>query len=125
MTDPRAAAVLPRESDLPGTGWLAIDEGVGSDAPPGSTPGELLDCVGPDFPEDEAVLLVDQCHAQGVRVRIAPSTMELLIHRAEFVAGEAVPLRGRGGRCRPRGGDGRGHRATAACLPFSCAMSAS
>jgi exopolysaccharide biosynthesis polyprenyl glycosylphosphotransferase len=27
-----------------------------------------------------------------VRVRIAPSTMELLIHRAEFVAGEAVPL---------------------------------
>jgi exopolysaccharide biosynthesis polyprenyl glycosylphosphotransferase len=46
----------------------------------------------PDFPEDEAVLLVDQCHAQGVRVRIAPSTMELLIHRAEFVAGEAVPL---------------------------------
>jgi exopolysaccharide biosynthesis polyprenyl glycosylphosphotransferase len=46
----------------------------------------------PDFPEDDAVLLVDRCHAQGVRVRIAPSTMELLIHRAEFVAGEAVPL---------------------------------
>jgi exopolysaccharide biosynthesis polyprenyl glycosylphosphotransferase len=46
----------------------------------------------PDFPEDEAVELVDACHAQGVRVRIAPSTMELLIHRAEFVAGEAVPL---------------------------------
>ncbi len=55
MTDQRAAAVLPRESDLPGTGWLAIDEGVGSDAPPGSTPGELLDCVGPDFPEDEVI----------------------------------------------------------------------
>jgi exopolysaccharide biosynthesis polyprenyl glycosylphosphotransferase len=46
----------------------------------------------PDFPEEEAVELVDVCHAQGVRVRIAPSTMELLIHRAEFVAGEAVPL---------------------------------
>jgi exopolysaccharide biosynthesis polyprenyl glycosylphosphotransferase len=27
-----------------------------------------------------------------VRVRIAPSTMELLVHRAEFVPGEAVPL---------------------------------
>ena len=53
MTDHRAADVLPRESDLPGTGWLAIDEGVGSDAPPGSTPGELLDCVGPEFPEDD------------------------------------------------------------------------
>jgi exopolysaccharide biosynthesis polyprenyl glycosylphosphotransferase len=46
----------------------------------------------PDFPEAEAVELVDICHAQGVRVRIAPSTMELLVHRAEFVAGEAVPL---------------------------------
>jgi exopolysaccharide biosynthesis polyprenyl glycosylphosphotransferase len=46
----------------------------------------------PDFPEDQAVELVDICHSQGVRVRIAPSTMELLVHRAEFVAGEAVPL---------------------------------
>ena len=46
----------------------------------------------PDFPEGETVELVDACHAQGVRVRIAPSTMELLVHRAEFVAGEAVPL---------------------------------
>jgi exopolysaccharide biosynthesis polyprenyl glycosylphosphotransferase len=46
----------------------------------------------PDFPEEQAVELVDACHAQGVRVRIAPSTMELLVHRAEFVAGEAVPL---------------------------------
>jgi exopolysaccharide biosynthesis polyprenyl glycosylphosphotransferase len=28
----------------------------------------------------------------GVRVRIAPSTMEILIHRAEFVPGQSVPL---------------------------------
>ncbi|MBA3748090.1 MAG: sugar transferase, partial [Solirubrobacterales bacterium] len=46
----------------------------------------------PDFPQQEAVELVDVCHNQGVRVRIAPSTMELLVHRAEFVPGEAVPL---------------------------------
>jgi exopolysaccharide biosynthesis polyprenyl glycosylphosphotransferase len=46
----------------------------------------------PDFPQAQAVELVDACHAQGVRVRIAPSTMELLVHRAEFVPGEAVPL---------------------------------
>jgi exopolysaccharide biosynthesis polyprenyl glycosylphosphotransferase len=45
-----------------------------------------------DFPEREAVELVDQAHQQGVRVRIAPSTMELLVHRAEFVPGETVPL---------------------------------
>ena len=36
--------------------------------------------------------LVDRCHQRGVRVRIAPSTMEILIHRAEFVPGESVPL---------------------------------
>src|SRR3954447_3571270 len=46
----------------------------------------------PDFPEQEAVELVDQAHRRGVRVRIAPSTMELLVHRAEFVPGETVPL---------------------------------
>ncbi len=46
----------------------------------------------PDFPQPEAVELVDVAHAAGVRVRIAPSTMELLVHRAEFVPGEAVPL---------------------------------
>jgi exopolysaccharide biosynthesis polyprenyl glycosylphosphotransferase len=46
----------------------------------------------PDFPQQKAVELVDICHNQGVRVRIAPSTMELLVHRAEFVPGEAVPL---------------------------------
>ena len=45
-----------------------------------------------DFPQIEAVELVDQCHRRGVRVRVAPSTMEILIHRAEFVPGESVPL---------------------------------
>jgi exopolysaccharide biosynthesis polyprenyl glycosylphosphotransferase len=46
----------------------------------------------PDFPQQQAVELVDQAHRRGVRVRIAPSTMELLVHRAEFVPGETVPL---------------------------------
>lgn len=46
----------------------------------------------PDFPEDRAVELVDQCHRRGVSVRIAPSTMEVLVHRAEFVPGASVPL---------------------------------
>ncbi|HUR84180.1 MAG TPA: sugar transferase [Solirubrobacteraceae bacterium] len=46
----------------------------------------------PDFPQTQAVEVVDIAHGQGVRVRIAPSTMELLVHRAEFVPGEAVPL---------------------------------
>jgi exopolysaccharide biosynthesis polyprenyl glycosylphosphotransferase len=46
----------------------------------------------PDFPQDAAVELVDQCHRRGVRVRLAPSTMEILIQRAEFVPGQSVPL---------------------------------
>ncbi len=61
----------------------------------------------PDFPQERAVELVDQCHRRGVRVRIAPSTMEILIHRAEFVPGQSVPAvraratRVRGHRLRP------------------------
>jgi exopolysaccharide biosynthesis polyprenyl glycosylphosphotransferase len=46
----------------------------------------------PDFPQVDALELVDQCHQHGVRVRLAPSTMEILIHRAEFVPGHSVPL---------------------------------
>jgi exopolysaccharide biosynthesis polyprenyl glycosylphosphotransferase len=46
----------------------------------------------PNFPQVEAVEVVDRCHQHGVRVRLAPSTMEILIHRAEFVPGQSVPL---------------------------------
>ena len=46
----------------------------------------------PDFPQQQAVELIDQAHRRGVRVRIAPSTMEILVHRAEFVPGQTVPL---------------------------------
>jgi exopolysaccharide biosynthesis polyprenyl glycosylphosphotransferase len=46
----------------------------------------------PDVPQDDAVELVDQCHRRGIRVRLAPSTMEILIHRAEFIPGQSVPL---------------------------------
>ena len=46
----------------------------------------------PEFPQDDAVELVDKCHQRGIRVRLAPSTMEILIHRAEFIPGQSVPL---------------------------------
>jgi exopolysaccharide biosynthesis polyprenyl glycosylphosphotransferase len=46
----------------------------------------------PDFPQDRAVELVDLCHNRGIDVHVAPSTMEILISRAEFVPGESVPL---------------------------------
>ncbi len=46
----------------------------------------------PAFPQDLAVEVVDQCHRRGVKVRVAPSTMEILVHRAEFIPGQSVPL---------------------------------
>jgi exopolysaccharide biosynthesis polyprenyl glycosylphosphotransferase len=46
----------------------------------------------PDFPQDRTVDLVDTCHQRGVTVRIAPSTMEILVQRGEFVPGASVPL---------------------------------
>ncbi len=46
----------------------------------------------PDFPQEQAVELVDLCHQRGITVHVAPSTMEILIQRAEFVPGESVPL---------------------------------
>jgi len=46
----------------------------------------------PDFPQEQAVELVDVCHQKGVMVHVAPSTMEILFDRAEFVPGQSVPL---------------------------------
>jgi exopolysaccharide biosynthesis polyprenyl glycosylphosphotransferase len=46
----------------------------------------------PDFPQDEAVELVDRCHRHGIRVRVAPSTMEILMDRVEFIPGQTLPL---------------------------------
>jgi exopolysaccharide biosynthesis polyprenyl glycosylphosphotransferase len=46
----------------------------------------------PDFPQEEAVDLVDRCHRAGIRVRVAPSTMEILMDRVEFIPGQTVPL---------------------------------
>ena len=46
----------------------------------------------PAFPQEQAVELVDRCHRHGVRVRVAPSTMEILMDRVEFIPGQTVPL---------------------------------
>jgi exopolysaccharide biosynthesis polyprenyl glycosylphosphotransferase len=46
----------------------------------------------PAFPQDEAVELVDRCHRAGIKVCVAPSTMEILMDRVEFVPGQTLPL---------------------------------
>jgi exopolysaccharide biosynthesis polyprenyl glycosylphosphotransferase len=46
----------------------------------------------PDFPQDRAMGLIEHCQTRGVRVRVAPSTMEVLTKGAELVPGQALPL---------------------------------
>ncbi len=46
----------------------------------------------PDLPQDRAVKLIEACQVRGVRVRIAPSTVEVLTGSGEPVPGEGVPL---------------------------------
>jgi exopolysaccharide biosynthesis polyprenyl glycosylphosphotransferase len=46
----------------------------------------------PEFSQERAVELVDVCHRRGVSVHVAPTTMEILMDRAEFVPGQTVPL---------------------------------
>jgi exopolysaccharide biosynthesis polyprenyl glycosylphosphotransferase len=46
----------------------------------------------PDFPQEDAFKLVDQCHERGVAVKIAPTTMEILTQAHELVPGQTVPL---------------------------------
>ena len=46
----------------------------------------------PDFPEDRTLDLVERCHQRGVTVHVAPSTMAILVQRAEFMPGASVPL---------------------------------
>jgi exopolysaccharide biosynthesis polyprenyl glycosylphosphotransferase len=42
--------------------------------------------------ESELLEIVDLAHRQGVNVRIAPRTTQLLVDRGEYVPGQAVPL---------------------------------
>jgi exopolysaccharide biosynthesis polyprenyl glycosylphosphotransferase len=44
------------------------------------------------FTEKELLELVEQAHRRGVKVRVAPTTTELLLTRAEYVPGQGVPL---------------------------------
>lgn len=53
---PHATDVLPTDADLPGTGWMAIDEGFGSAGDGADSPGALFDCVGPGFPDGDEVI---------------------------------------------------------------------
>jgi exopolysaccharide biosynthesis polyprenyl glycosylphosphotransferase len=48
--------------------------------------------TGSDYEEEQLLDVVEVAHRRGVQVRIAPSTTELLVQRAEYVPGQGVPL---------------------------------
>jgi exopolysaccharide biosynthesis polyprenyl glycosylphosphotransferase len=54
-------------------------------------PDELI-VSGVDLREQELLDLVEEAHGFGVKVRIAPTTTELLTQRVEYVPGQGVPL---------------------------------
>jgi exopolysaccharide biosynthesis polyprenyl glycosylphosphotransferase len=54
-------------------------------------PDEVI-VSGADLGEERLLELVQEAHRWGVKVRIAPTTTELLTQRAEYVAGQGVPL---------------------------------
>jgi len=45
-----------------------------------------------DFDERTVLEVVEQAHRQGIKVRLAPDTTELLLQRGEYVPGQGAPL---------------------------------
>ncbi len=54
-------------------------------------PDELL-LAEAAYDERTVLEVVQQAHRQGVKVRLAPNTTELLVHEGEYVPGQGVPL---------------------------------
>jgi exopolysaccharide biosynthesis polyprenyl glycosylphosphotransferase len=54
-------------------------------------PDELI-VGGAGLREEQLLDLVEEAHRRGVKVRIAPTTAELLTQRAEYVPGQGIPL---------------------------------
>jgi exopolysaccharide biosynthesis polyprenyl glycosylphosphotransferase len=104
----RAAAVAQALGDRAGqryepVGYFSTDGGPADGLPdlgdladlPARISADAIEEVviaDPDFPQDRAVELISDCHAQGVCVRVAASTIEILTQRAELVPGEGLPL---------------------------------
>jgi exopolysaccharide biosynthesis polyprenyl glycosylphosphotransferase len=45
-----------------------------------------------DFEERTVLHVVEQAHRQGIKVRLAPDTTEILVQRGEYVPGQGMPL---------------------------------
>ena len=106
MAGVRRRAVLVGDSERVGHLRRILGEGrsgiryefVGG-AEPGSLPQVLAEhtideliVAEADFDDRELLEMVDLAHRQGVRVRLAPTTTELLTQRADYIPGQGVPL---------------------------------
>jgi exopolysaccharide biosynthesis polyprenyl glycosylphosphotransferase len=56
-----------------------------------SHPDELI-LTESDFDEATVLRVVEEAHRRGVKVRLAPTTTELLVHEGEYVPGSGLPL---------------------------------
>jgi exopolysaccharide biosynthesis polyprenyl glycosylphosphotransferase len=74
-------------ADFPALGALADLEQIVAE----HRPNDVV-MTGFELPTAELVSLVDTCRAYGCRLRVVPTTTELLLDRATFVPGQAVPL---------------------------------
>jgi len=72
---------------FPVLGWLSDLEDVLAE----HRPDELI-VSGSGLREEELLDLVEDAHRFGVKVRIAPTTLDLLTQHAEYVPGQGVPL---------------------------------
>ena len=45
-----------------------------------------------DYDEDTLLGIAEEAHRRGLKVRIAPTTTEILVQRAEYIPGQGVPL---------------------------------
>ena len=106
MAGVRRRAVLVGDSERVGHLRRILGEGrsgiryefVGG-AEPGSLPQVLAEhtideliVAEADFDDRQLLEMVDLAHRQGVRVRLAPTTTELLTQRADYIPGQGVPL---------------------------------
>jgi exopolysaccharide biosynthesis polyprenyl glycosylphosphotransferase len=74
-------------ADFPSLGALADLEQIVAEYQPND-----VVMTGFELPTAELVSLVDTCRAYSCRLRVVPTTTELLLNRATFVPGQAVPL---------------------------------
>ena len=81
-------------------GRLAVDPGPGGLGGSLDRLAALLEAGRPDelvlaeahFDEQTVLDVVQLAHRHGVKVKLAPSTTELLVHEGEYVPGQGIPL---------------------------------